>query len=52
MIIEDKKESFLWKANKVFQVIADTVTEAEEVVNKHYPDTTINEIKRIAKVYL
>lgn len=51
MIIEQKKESSLWKINKMVHVVADTITEAEEVYHKHYSDA-VNEIRRTNRVLL
>lgn len=51
MIVEAKKESLLWKINKMYHVVADSITEAEEVFHKHY-NFEVNEIRKVNTVLL
>lgn len=51
MIVTQKKDSFLWKINKMYYVVADSITEAEETFHKHYTEA-VNEIRRTNKVLL
>lgn len=52
MITEQKKESYLWKVNKVAYVVADNIADAEAVYHKHYGNLTVNELRKTNTVYL
>lgn len=47
-----KVESNLYKINKIYMVIAGSVSEAEQVFKRHYPNLNIEELKRIGKVLM
>lgn len=49
---KSKQESYVYKINKVYLVVADSVSEAEAIFKKHYPTSTVDELKKTGKVLL
>ena len=50
--MEDKKESYIYKINKSYMVVANNVSEAETVFKKHCSNVTITELKRVGTVLM
>lgn len=48
----NKMESYTYKVNKSYMVVANTVSEAEQIFKKHYPTIEVTDLKKCGKVLM